>query len=63
MKRKVEADHCVFRNNLLMCLHCGGTFTLKLPMDIDDLGKKTKSFIALHKDCTPPDGEKNGGAA
>jgi hypothetical protein len=48
---KKNAVHCVFRNNVLMCLHCGGIFTLKLPMDIDDLGKKTKAFIALHSDC------------
>jgi hypothetical protein len=48
---KKRPDHCVFRNNVLLCLHCNGTFTLKLPMDIDDLGKKTKAFIRLHEDC------------
>jgi len=50
-KRKPQVEHCVFKNNLLVCLHCKGTFALPLPMDIDELGKKTKAFIALHKDC------------
>jgi hypothetical protein len=48
---KKNTDHCVFRNNALLCLHCNGTFTLKLPMDIDALSKKTKLFIKLHEDC------------
>ena len=48
------AEHCVFRHNQLVCLRCQGTFTLPLPMDIDALAKRTKAFIALHKDCKEP---------
>jgi hypothetical protein len=48
---KSKADHCVFQNNVLLCLHCKGTFNLPLPMDVNELAKKTKAFIALHKDC------------
>jgi len=48
---KPAAEHCVFRHNQLVCLRCQGTFTLPLPMDIDEVTKKTKAFIALHKDC------------
>jgi len=48
---KKNTDHCVFQNNVLTCLHCGGVFTLKLPIDVKDLGKKVDSFIALHVDC------------
>lgn len=48
---KTPAEHCVFQNNRLVCLRCQGTFSLPLPMDVDELAKKTKAFIALHKDC------------
>jgi len=34
-----------------VCLRCQGVFSLPLPMDVDELVKKTKAFIALHKDC------------
>lgn len=44
-------DHCVFRDNLLICLHCGGTFKLPLPMDVEEVGKKSRAFIKLHEDC------------
>ena len=48
---KPEAEHCVFKNNLLQCLHCKGTYPLPLPMDVREMVNKTKAFIALHKDC------------
>lgn len=50
-RKKENTDHCVFKDNVLTCLHCGGTYTLKLPMDVTEVGKKAKSFIELHKDC------------
>jgi len=48
---KQKAEHCVFTDNVLKCLHCAGTFTLPLPMDIKDMGAKVKAFISLHGDC------------
>ncbi len=48
---KTSAEYCVFRNNQLVCLRCQGTFSLPLPMDGEAVAKKTKAFIALHKDC------------
>lgn len=48
---KKNTDHCVFTDNLLKCLHCGGTFTLNFPMDIKEIGQKAKAFISLHEDC------------
>lgn len=50
-RKKTNTDHCVFKDNHLMCLHCGGSFTLPLPMDIKEMGQKSKAFIKLHEDC------------
>lgn len=50
-RKKANTDHCVFKNNVLTCLHCGGIHTLKLPMDIKEVGDKSKAFIKLHEDC------------
>ena len=38
---------------LLLCERCGESRALKLPMSIDDLGKLSKAYIALHKLCPP----------
>lgn len=51
---KSKAEHCVFTDNVLKCNHCNGTYALPLPLDINDFGKKTKAFIALHEDCKRP---------
>ena len=48
---KKNTDHCVFKDNLLKCLHCGGSFKLLLPMDIKEIGNKARIFIKLHEDC------------
>ncbi len=65
---KKNTDHCTFRDNVMLCSHCGGTHTVPLPMEIKDFTKKVKSFIALHEDCKPvavervPADDTEGGA-
>ena len=50
-RKKKNADHCVFENNNLLCLRCGGKYVLQLPMDIKQIGQKSSAFIKLHEDC------------
>lgn len=42
-----------FRNEKMFCPNCGGTFELKLPMEISLAARKMKLFADLHKDCEP----------
>ncbi len=46
-----KVKHTTIRNEKLFCLHCGGDYSIKFPIDITEMNKKIKSFNDLHSDC------------
>jgi hypothetical protein len=44
-------EHTIIRNGKLFCLHCGGEFELKTPVQIKEMEKKINAFNLLHKYC------------
>ena len=46
-----KIKHTVINDDKFLCLHCGGEFKIEIPIHVDELIKKIKSFNALHGDC------------
>ena len=50
---KKSTTHCVFRNQDLFCLNCGGSHQIVYPISIPDLTETIHKFHSLHAKCKP----------
>jgi hypothetical protein len=48
---KKNVKHTTIRNEKIFCLHCGGEYTLRMPIGIPEMTKKIEAFNELHGDC------------
>lgn len=46
-----KTDHCVFRNENLFCLNCGGEKQIVYPMPVEELLPEIMAFNKLHANC------------
>lgn len=44
-------DHIVFKNRAFICLHCGTTQPVELPMPMKEFSLKIEAFNEIHKHC------------
>lgn len=51
----MNTNHVVFRDNQMVCLHCGRSYTPNMPAPISMFAAMTNDFIRIHKSCRPPD--------
>ena len=51
MAKQTKTEHTGFRNGDLFCFHCGDSHSLGLPLAIDELTEKVKTFAQRHESC------------
>lgn len=49
--RKFKADHVVMQGKGAICLHCGMTLTIPVPIEIPVFCAMADAFVKCHKNC------------